>query len=151
MARKKNVQKLRPSVCAQCGQTTHYVSTLNRGMARTLKTVAAYLKSKGINAVHARKEMEGVYITSNEVGNLSHIVLHGLLEHTDGEVGNYSLTEAGIAFLNGADVPRVVEVSKRDGTRTPVLAAGMTNILKLAKEKDKWTAVGYQIVEGRII
>ena len=73
--------------------------------------IARYIRTKGINVVHPRKEMEGHSLSSNDVGNLSRARFHGLIAKVKGEKGNYLLTTKGAKFLRGEAVPKYAIIS----------------------------------------
>jgi len=84
-----------------------------------MKAIARFIQIKGKNDVHPRNEMEGEYLSSNHVGNLSRPRMHGLIAHvTENGVrkaGRYLITKKGADFLKGASIPRYAIISKAEG------------------------------------
>ena len=94
----------KPEECACCHQTTTYLLSIDRGTTEIMYAIAHFIGKKGINIVHPRKEMEGEYLTSNQVGNLSRARMHGLIASVDGNPGSYCMTKKGGHFLRGGAV-----------------------------------------------
>ncbi len=149
-------------VCSCCNQSTTYILAIDHGTAHIVKQIARFIGKKGINAVHPRKEMEGSYLTSNEVGNLSRARFHGLIARIKDEPGNYLLTKKGASFLRGEAIPRFAIISKVTGhnegyyneeTDTVVIYDyDPKNPINIGtEESDYWEGIGYDIHEGRII
>lgn len=108
-----------------------------------------FIQRKGLNAVHLRKEMEGSILTSNQVGNASHLIFHGLLKDLS-EAGNVAITQKGYDFLRGQDIPKMVIIYKgRKQIKGFYQPAGMTNIKKLIKKPNYWE--GEYVKTGEII
>lgn len=99
-------------VCPCCHQRLTYELAIDRGTVDTLKTIASYIKKKGINAVHLAKELQGKGLTNYQIGNVSRLRFHGLIAKIKGEAGNYCLTRKGIDFLNSREIPRVALIQK---------------------------------------
>lgn len=146
-----------PETCSHCGQTTTYPISVDRGTVDIVKQIARFIGRKGINAVHPRKEMEGEYLTSNQVGNLSRARLHGLIARIKGESGNYLLTKKGSEFLRGESIPKVAIIKKA------VKGVAIHNIGYFEPDEIRctisdfdetesyWEGINYKISEGRII
>jgi hypothetical protein len=114
--------------------------------------MARYIKIKGINAVHPRKELEGEYLTSNQVGNLTRPRAHGLIAKIDGEPGNYCLTWKGLSFLKGqGPIPKYAIMSKKSKTQIGYLSDVTVHVNEYNTNDTRWEGVGYDIVEGRVI
>ena len=77
---KSKIKPFIPTICKCCSQTEDYALPLSKGMALMLLKIYNFGKRKGLNVIHLRKEMEGRELTSNEVGNASHLIFHGLLK-----------------------------------------------------------------------
>lgn len=142
-----------PSVCPHCNMTTDYLLPIDHGTAHIVKQIARYIGKKGINRVHPRKEMEGTYLTSNDVGNLTRPRAHGLIAKVKGEPGNYLLTAKGSAFLHGTPIPKYAIRSKIDGKTIGYhLPEAHTVIIgELNRAMEYWEGIDYSIEEGRII
>lgn len=132
------MKKFEPTTCECCDQTVDYDLPLSKGLALMLVKIYNFGKAKGLNAVHLRKEMEGKQLTSNEVGNASHLIFHGLLKDLE-EAGNVAITQKGFEFLGGAEVEKAVIVKKGShqivGYHNPEVK---TSIRKLLKEIPYW-------------
>lgn len=141
--------KFTPTECECCGQTLDYDLPLSKGLVIMLLKIYNFGKAKGLNAVHLRKEMEGNTLTSNEVGNASHLIFHGLLKDLE-EAGNVAITKKGFDFLNGLEVEKTVIIKKGKyeviGYHNPEIK---TSIRKLLKSDLYWEG-GYVKV-GNII
>lgn len=146
----------KPTICNECGQTTTYLIAIDRGTVDIVRQIAMFIGKKGINAVHPRKEMEGSYLTSNQVGNLSRPRLHGLIAKVRGESGNYCLTKKGAEFLNGEIVPKIAIVQKanrNEERRTIGYLDGEENTCVIGdfNKGEYWQGIGYVIKEGEVI
>lgn len=144
--------------CKCCGQSTTYVLGIDHGTVKIVQQIARFIGKKGINAVHPRKEMEGSYLTSNEVGNLSRARFHGLIARLKGEPGNYVLTTKGAKFLRGEAIPRYAIISKKEGGNIGYWHIEETSVVydfnpknPGMEEGEYWTGINYSIEEGRII
>lgn len=146
--------KYDPHVCESCHQTTTYLVGLDRGSVKILKQIAQFISKKGINVVHPRKEMEGRWLTSNQVGNLSRARFHGLIAAVKGNSGNYLLTRKGADFLKGARIPRYAIISKSEGHQVgyfdPDNQTCSINDFK-ASDEPYWEGINYDIVEGQVV
>ena len=140
-----------PDTCVECKQTTTYVLAVDRGTAEIVKAIARFIETKGINIVHPRKEMEGQYLTSNQVGNLSRARMQGLIAAVDGNPGNYCLTRKGSAFLNGVPVHKYVIRSKAEDRSIGYWGDEMCTIGDFTSDDERWEGVNYEIVEGRVV
>jgi hypothetical protein len=155
--KRTKVQQFTPEVCECCGQDTSYELGLDKGTALIVYQIAKFIRMKGINIVHPRKEMEGVYLTSNQVGNLSRARFHGLIASVDDNAGNYLLTKKGGAFLRGEVVPKIAIVKKATA-KLPAMNIGYhlpdeikTTFRGLVAEKEYWTGIDFEIKEGRVV
>ena len=144
--------------CKCCGQSETYILAIDKGTAKIVKAIALFIGQKGINVVHPRKEMEGTYLTSNEVGNLSRARYHGLIARLKGESGNYVLTRKGASFLRGEAIPTYAIISKKFKANVGYWKPEETVIIQDFNPKnpngdsnDYWRGINYQIVEGHII
>lgn len=143
----------KPEICECCNQSTTYLIAIDRGTVDIVKAIARFIGTKGINAVHPRKEMEGKYLTSNQVGNLSRPRFHGLIAHLDGESGNYVLTRKGSDFLRGKVIPKYAIVSKSEGKQIGYFEpeTEKVSIHSFNQTGDYWEGIGYEITEGQVI
>lgn len=152
------MEKYKPEVCVCCGQTTTYLIAIDHGTVHIVKQIARFIQQKGINCVHPRKEMEGAWLTSNEVGNLSRARLHGLIAKVKDNPGNYLLTKKGARFLKGDKIPRVAIIRKgteatdrhNDGYFNPEEDTCVVGDFT-ASQGDYWEGINYTIEEGRIV
>lgn len=142
-----------PDVCSSCNQSKTYALAIDRGTVHIVKQIARFIAKKGINAVHPRKEMEGSYLTSNEVGNLSRARFHGLIARVHGESGNYLLTTKGAKFLKGERVPQVAIISKVTGHQEGYFLPEDLNTVVSDYETpgEYWEGINFTISEGSII
>ena len=142
-----------PEICQACGQSTTYLLLIDRGTVKIMKEIARFIGRKGINVVHPRKEMEGEYLTSNDVGNLSRPRFHGLIARVREHKGNYCLTKKGAKFLRGESVPKCAIISKSEGHNIgyyePTLL--FCTIDDFRNEDEYWEGINYDIVEGIIV
>lgn len=144
-------------MCECCGQDTSYIVNLDHGTAKTVYQIAQAIKRKGINIVHPRKELEGSYITSNQVGNLSKARFHGLIASVRDNPGNYLLTTKGSKFLKNEPVAKFAIVKKATHKEGPhnigyhMPEELITNYKELINEPDYWNCIDFDIVEGRIV
>jgi len=143
----------RPEVCDHCRQSTTYILAIDRGTAQIVKQIARFIANKGVNIVHPRKEMEGRWLTSNEVGNLTRARAHGLIARVKGEPGNYCLTTKGSHFLHGGHIPKFAIRSKVEGKTMGYYDPDhtMVQISDFNDSKDYWEGMDYKIEEGRIV
>lgn len=146
-----------PDRCECCGQEKTYVLPIDRGTGKIVRQIALFIGQKGINAVHPRKEMEGSWLTSNDVGNLTRARIHGLIARVRGNPGNYLLTRKGSMFLHGHPVPRFAIVAKKTSV-SPSHNVGYfrpdENAITLAetmRSGEMWEGIGYEITEGEVI
>lgn len=147
-----------PDVCPACKQSCTYLIGIDRGSVLIMKAIARFIQVKGINVVHPRKELEGVYLSSNQVGNLSRPRMHGLIAHykIQGErkAGNYILTKKGAAFLKGESIPRYAIISKAEkhqvGYFNPeTLTCRISDFNEPGEPM--WEGIGYDIEEGQVV
>lgn len=143
-------EKFIPKKCNHCGQTEEYTVSLSKGLAVMLAKIYNFIQAKKLNAVHPRKEMEKKSLSSNDVGNISSLVYHGMLKDLE-EPGNVALTQKGLDFIKkGIEVDKVVIVSKiNDHAVYYYTPGGKTTFRKLIKEKVYWN--GDFIQRGEII
>jgi hypothetical protein len=146
----KNINYV-PETCGECKQTTTYVLAIDKGTVHIVKQIARFIGKKGINAVHPRKEMEGTYLSSNEVGNLTRPRAHGLIAKIKGNAGNYCLTSKGAAFLHGQPIERYAIRSKTLGKTIGYVEGHNVTISEFNAAGDMWEGVGYGISEGNVI
>lgn len=152
-----NKIQYKPEVCECCGQETTYVIAIDRGTVDIVKQIALFIKNKGINCVHPRKEMEGIFLSSNQVGNLSRPRFHGLIAKVRDNPGNYLLTPKGAKFLRGEEVPRIAIIRKsiaEDGSHNIGYFEPETEkvtVWDFDREGDYWVAINYEISEGNVV
>jgi len=144
------IEKFIPTKCGHCGQTEEYKVSLSKGLAIVLAKIYNFIQAKKINVVHPRKEMEKKQLSSNDVGNISHLIYHGMLKDLE-EPGNVALTKKGLDFIkNDLEVEKIVIVSKvHDKAVYYYRLGGKTNFRKLIKDKVYWE--GDFITRGNII
>lgn len=135
--------------CPHCGQHTEYPLAIDRGSIHIVKRISHFIEAKGINIVHPRKEMEGSYLTSNEVGNLTRPRIHGLIAKVSGNPGNYCLTQKGLDFLNGKPIPKIARVFK--GRNIGYLNDEFVTIKEFNTGNDYWNGIGYEIRQGNVV
>jgi len=151
----ERTQSYQAEVCDHCLQTTTYAIAIDKGTVDIVTRIARFIGGKGINAVHPRKEMEGGYLTSNQVGNLSRPRLHGLIAKVKGESGNYLLTRKGAQFLRGESIPRVAIIQKATGKTEKSTIGYLQNDTVILKDFENtveyWEGINYSVEEGRVI
>lgn len=148
----------KPEKCEHCGQSKTYILALDKGSAEIVYAIARAIGEKRINAIHPRKEIEGRYLTSNQVGNLSRPRFHGLIAKIKGNPGNYCLTKKGAAFLRNEPVQRFAIISKAEGKQIGYYVDHENEEKYVVRAKELlrgdeqyWEAVNYEILEGDII
>ncbi len=141
----------KPEECGECHQTTTYLLGIDRGTTEIMKEISRFIGRKGINVVHPRNEMEGVYLSSNQVGNLSRARMHGLLAAIEGNPGNYCITRKGGAFLKGIEVHKYVIRSKVEDRSIGYFGDEMVTIHDFSNADERWEGCGYSIEAGRIV
>lgn len=143
--------KYEPEICDHCGQTKTYLLGLDHGTADIVVAIAKKIGQKGINIVHPRKEMEGLVLSSNQVGNLSRARFHGLIAHVKNKKGNYLLTRKGASFLRGETIPRFAIVSKAEGHQVGYFKEDiLTTTIRELLQGEYWEGINYDIVEGEV-
>jgi hypothetical protein len=150
MARKTKIQYT-PDVCNCCNQTTTYLLSVDVGTVDIVKAIARFIDKKGINCVHPRKELEGISLSSNQVGNLSRPCSHGLIAKVRGQAGNYLLTRKGSAFLNGAEIPRHAIISKSEKRQVGYyMQEAEVCVVGDFYNGEYWEGINYEIREGQV-
>jgi hypothetical protein len=149
------MQKIKyvPEMCECCGQSTTYILAIDHGTSDILKKIARFIGKKGVNAVHPRKEMEGIYLTSNQVGNLSRPRFHGLIAAVRDNPGNYLLTPKGAKFLRGEPVPKYAIISKAESRQIGYFEPDLykATVLDFDDPSEYWEGINYEVIEGDII
>jgi len=153
-----------PERCECCGQTTTYILPVTLGVVQIIRAIATAIHKKGTNYIHPRKEMEvnaewpgdqriaEGKLTSNEVGNLSKARFHGLIAREKDNPGNYCLTDKGIDFLNGEDVPKFAIISKEYRRQIGYYKEEeFTCNIKELIGTDYWVGIGFEIREGKVV
>lgn len=142
-----------PEVCPHCGQSTTYLLSIDKGSVDILKQIALFIYKKGQNVVHPRKEMEGTWLTSNQVGNLSRPRFHGLIARYKDEPGNYVLTHKGAQFLKGESVAKFAIISKDKHCQLGYWRPTdfQCNIHDFTDDDEYWEGINYEIKEGRVV
>ena len=146
--------KFIPTMCPCCSQSTTYVLAIDKGTVDIVKKIALFIGQKGINVVHPRKEMEGTYLTSNQVGNLSRARFHGLIAAVRSNPGNYLLTRKGAQFLHGESIPKYAVISKAEGCQIGYFDEEKERcvVYEFADPKlPYWEGLNYTISEGEVI
>jgi len=141
--------------CPYCGHKLTYEIDIDKGTVESLKTIAKFIKDKGINAVHLTKELLGDRLTNYQIGNIPKARFHGLVAKIKDHPGNYCLTTKGLDFLNGKDIPRSA-IIKKAIKDSPAYTYGYgietVSINSFLKNWDLyWASNGYNIKEGRVI
>jgi hypothetical protein len=133
--------------------TTTYMLGVDKGSAKIVRQIGLFIKQKGINVVHPRNEMEGKYLTSNEVSNLSRPRSHGLIAKVKGNRGNYCLTTKGLDFLRGNRIPKYAIISKAEGHQIGYFEPEVhtVSINDFKKSDENWEAINYTIEQGRVV
>ena len=138
--------------CEACGQGITYLLPLDRGSAEIMIAIGRAIRTKGINIIHPRKEIEGKLLSSNQVGNLSRPRFHGLIAKVKSAgPGNYCLTEKGGRFLRGEPVQKYAIVSKAEHHNIGYYEDETVTISKLLGSTTYWEGIDYEIKEGRIV
>lgn len=142
-----------PEVCAHCSQKKTYVLAVDQGTVDIVKAIARFIKIKGINAVHPRKEMEGKFLTSNQVGNLSRARFNGLIAKIPGNSGNYCITRKGVDFLSGQPIPRfaVIDKTQRMTVGYYLPEELQCDIKDFIRDGEYWEGVNFEIHQGHVI
>lgn len=142
-----------PPVCDSCHQSLTYLLPVDRGTFEIVKAIAVFIGQKGINRVHPRKEMEGEYLTSNQVGNLSRARFHGLIARVRDEKGNYLLTRKGAQFLRGEAIPKYAIISKVDHKNAGYFEEQKLTVTvrDLIGKEERWEGINFTIEEGRVV
>lgn len=145
-----------PEMCECCGQSKTYLLAIDPGTVKILRAVARAIGIKGVNVVHAHKELlaDG-YITANERSNISRPRAHGLIAKVKGESmrGNYCLTKKGADFLRGARVPKYAIMSKAEGHQMGYFepdefSVTMTEVMR---SEEYWEGINYTIESGQVV
>ena len=141
--------------CSHCGQRLTYELDIDKGTVETLKTMARFIREKGINAVHLSKELLGNGLTNYQIGNISRLRFHGLVAKIRREAGNYCLTRKGIDFLEGLQVFKTA-IIKKGGKFSPPYNMGYGDELVTINIFDRawgeyWMLNGYEVLSGRVI
>lgn len=143
----------KPEKCECCGQQKTYLLAIDKGTVAIVKQIARFIGEKGINAVHPRKEMEGRWLTSNQVGNLTRARAQGLIARIKGKPGNYVLTKKGASFLRGDPIPKFAILSKVTKHQIGYFEEEkyQVTVHDFNTTAEYWEGVGYDIVDGRVI
>jgi len=164
MRKQKLQEAYEPERCECCGQTTTYILQVTLGVVQVIRAISSAIHRKGINHIHPRKEMETSEkmpgdvrmaegkLTSNEVGNLSKARFHGLIARVKDNPGNYCLTDKGVDFLNGEDVPKFAIISKEHKRQVGYYKEEeFTCNIKELIGTDYWVGIGFEIREGKVV
>lgn len=140
-------------VCSHCSQSMTYILAVDKGTVMIVKAIAQFIGRKGINIVHPRKEMEGRYLTSNQVGNLTRARSQGLIAAMKGNPGNYCLTSKGATFLRGEAIPKFAIISKSEKRQIGYFEPEkhMVIVKDFTSSSEMWEGIDYEIQEGRVI
>jgi hypothetical protein len=142
--------------CESCGQTTTYVSKVNKGMATLLGTIAVAIRIKGENRIKltdllvdpkthewsiAGKRLAEGRITQTQYNNFSHLCRNGLLVNVD--VGTFLIPKKGWAFLRGEPIEAAAVIDKKTHSNVGYVADAdnvvhMTDIRALFRSQDGW-------------
>lgn len=148
--------KFEQNKCECCGLTTNYLLAIDKGTIEILKAVSRAIGDKGINIVHANKELiEDGYLTPLQRGNMSRPRAHGLIAMVKGEnmKGNYLLTSKGAKFLRGEiRIPKYAIMNKvtshQDGYFEPErYEVGVHDFM----DGEYWEGIGFNIEQGRVV
>ena len=152
-----------PHQCTECGQTTTYLLGIDKGTIEIVKAIAIAIQRKGINTIHPKKEMEYAqrqvpkdrvapgFLTSNQIGNISRARFHGLVASVEENRGNYCLTQKGLHFLRGAEIPKYAIISKAEGKQIGYFEPEEFTININSFEGEYWEGINYEIREGHIV
>ncbi len=139
--------------CECCGQTTTYIVAIDKGAVNIMKKIAKAVEKKGINCLHLAKER---VLNHSELCNIIRPRFHGLVAHVEGEKmkGNFCLTNKGIEFLNGAEIPRYAVVSKAESRQVGYfdpenLKTSISTYNKPGEEY--WESCGFEIESGQVV
>lgn len=146
-------EEYKPELCPHCGQSTTYILSIDKGTVDILKQIARFIRRKGQNVVHPRKEMEGDWLTSNQVGNLSRPRFHGLIARYKDEPGNYVLTHKGAQFLKGEEVPKFAIASKTEHCQVGYWKPEeyRCTVSEFSADDEYWEGINYEIKEGMVV
>lgn len=137
--------------CGECGQTIYTLSSLNRGLAKTMNNISKFLQKKEGNVFHPEKELLAKsFITANQRGNISHLGNHGLIAKHQ-EPGNWVLTTKGMSFLENTPVKKVAIIQKATKTTIGYQEEEVTMQQLLTGSGEYWEQPGFRIQEGQII
>ena len=148
--------KFEPNKCECCGLTTNYLLAIDKGTIEILKAVSRAIGDKGINIVHANKELiEKGYLTPLQRGNMSRPRAHGLIAMVkgDGMKGNYLLTSKGAKFLRGEiRIPKYAIMNKVTSHQAGYFEAEEHTVgVNDYMEGEYWEGIGYDIQQGRVV
>jgi hypothetical protein len=148
-----DTEKYIPEICAGCTQHTTTCYSLAKGTALTVLAMAKAIENKGINIIHAAKEMMEVgLMTPNQRANLKCAEAHGLIEHYDGEAGNWKITDKTMRFLGGEPIPKFAIYDKiLKSTKEYWQPETTVTLSELLQSDEYWEGVNFTIVEGQII
>lgn len=129
--------------------------SLDRGTAMIVLALANAVSRIGRNSVHMRDEMEmdvenfptyeimiqGGFLTSKMIGNVSRARYHGLIAFVERSSGVYLLTPKGADFIHGKDVYKTAIIDKVHGKNAGYYEPdGYVNINQLLrKETEMWS------------
>lgn len=152
-----NAIDFKPDVCECCQLTKNYLIGIDKGSIEIVKAISRAIGDKGINLVHANKELiEKKYLTPLQRGNMSRPRAHGLIAmaHGEGMKGNYLLTSKGAKFLRGEiRIPKYAIMNKvtshQDGYfESERYTVGVNDFMK---GDEYWEGIGYNIEQGRVV
>lgn len=146
----EKLTKFTPSKCSCCKQTQEYLLPIDRGTCEILKAIARKIEMKKINLVHLRNELEGVSLTSNQVGNATRPRSHGLIAKVKGHPGNYCLTTKGAQFLRGQPIHKYAIRSKVEDRTVGYWGEEQCTIFEFTPESERWEGIGYDIIAGEV-
>jgi hypothetical protein len=109
------MKEYKPETCNQCGQSTTYLLSLDRGSIDLVLDILRAISNKGINEIHPAREMNIAPEKKWQLTNLSRPRFHGLIAYVRDKKGYYCLTKKAGKFFRGAPISRFAIISKAQG------------------------------------
>ena len=138
--------------CPHCEQKMTYELNVDKGSVETLETISRFIKQKGINCIHVSKEI-GNRLSNYQIGNLSILRFHGLIEKVKGHPGNYCLTTKGLDFGNGkVSIIKTAIIQKGKKSEPPHLLGYVGDVVNIkdssSSQEPYWNM---KVKEGQIL